>query len=122
MKGGFNQFRVKEEHRDKTSFTWNGCQYRFRGAPFGFKHIPSIFQKVMAYLFQDHCFVLVYIDDIIIFSSSFEEHVKHLQIVMNLLNKVNLKVNPEKCDFGKLELIILGYLISAKIHIDSHFC
>jgi hypothetical protein len=60
-----------------------------------------MFQKVLTGLFDELPFVLVYIDDIIIFSKSFEEHARHVKKVMKILNSANLKVNPAKGAFGK---------------------
>jgi transposase InsO family protein len=71
-----------------------------------------VFQKVLATLFHDCEFVLVYIDDIIIFSHSFVDHIKHLKKVFALLNQANLKVNLEKCLFALTKILILGYQIS----------
>jgi transposase InsO family protein len=112
LKGGFHQFKVNEKHQEFTTFTWKGKQYKFQGAPFGFKHLPAVFQKVLATLFQDCEFVLVYIDDIIVFSHSFVNHAKHLHKVFALLNQANLKVNMEKCLFALTKILILGYQIS----------
>ena len=78
LKGGFNQFTIIPECREYTTFTWKGKQYQFQGAPFGFKNLPAMFQKAVSDLFADLPFVLVYIDDIIIFSRSFEEHARHI--------------------------------------------
>lgn len=114
LKSGFNQFEVVPEHREFTTFTWKGNQYHFRGAPFGFKHLPAVFQKVLSNLFKDLDFVLVYIDDIIIFSNSFAELSRHLAMVLKILNGANLRVNRKKCTFAKTEILILGYMISEK--------
>jgi len=75
LKGGFHQFKLHEEDREYTTFTWRGKQYQFVGAPFGFKHLPAMFQKVLTSLFVELDYVLVYIDDIIIFSANFQDHV-----------------------------------------------
>lgn len=79
----------------------------------GFKHLPAMFQKVLATLFRDLPYVLVYIDDIIILSSSFHEHVRHINVVLHRLTKSNLRINPEKCLYALQQILILGYLISA---------
>ena len=63
-------------------------------------------------LFSKYSFVKVYMDDIIIHSSTFAEHITHLRIVLEVLNSANLLINPEKCEFARVEIIILGYLIS----------
>jgi hypothetical protein len=74
LKGGFNQFKIEEQHQEYTTFTWRGKQYRFVGSPFGFKHLPAQFQQVMTKLFGDLPCVLVYIDDIVIFSDNYSDH------------------------------------------------
>jgi hypothetical protein len=61
---------MREEDQIKTSFTWFGKHYKFVGTPFGLKHVPSVFQKVMGKLFADLNHVFVYVDDIIIHSVS----------------------------------------------------
>ena len=77
LTAGFNQIRVRPEDRKKTAFQWKGKVYHFVGAPFGFKNIPQDFQQIMDWIFRDLPFVQIYIDDIIISSSSFVEHVSH---------------------------------------------
>lgn len=84
LKGGFHQFKIREEHQEKTAFTWDGIQYAFQGAPFGFKHLPAIFQKTMSHYFRECPFVKVYMDDIIIHSRSFQEHVHHVKRVIQI--------------------------------------
>jgi hypothetical protein len=109
---GFCQFQVNVEDQEKTTFTWNGQQYCFVGAPFGFKHIPAQFQQVLSNYLKQFSFVKLYIDDIIIFSRSLQEHIEHVQLVLNALTKANLKVNPDKCEFARTSLVIL-YLRAA---------
>jgi hypothetical protein len=113
LKGGFNQFKIEEQHQEYTTFTWRGKQYRFVGSPFGFKHLPAQFQQVMTKLFGDLPCVLVYIDDIVIFSDNYSDHQQHVQTVLQRLNQSNLRVNFDKCLFGLREILILGYVISA---------
>ena len=110
---GYLQFKVSPEDRDKTTFTWNGKQYRFIGVPFGFKHIPAIFQKVMSDLFKAHQFILVYLDNIIVFSTTFLEHIHHVRIALKILHSANLRVNHSKCEFAFTKMVLLGYHISA---------
>jgi len=115
LRKGFHQFRVRDEDQVKTSFTWHYQQYCFTGAPFGFKHVPSVFQKVMAQIFRGmEPFVVIYVDDIIIHSSSLAEHKEHLEKVLARLNEVNLRVQRSKCELWKTSLIVLGYQISAQ--------
>jgi ribosome-interacting GTPase 1 len=114
VKGGFNQFEIYPGDREYTTFTWKGKQYRFRGAPFGFKHLPAMFQKVMSGLFEVLSFVLVNIDDIVIFSIDYREHIQHVQVALDRLNQANLKANQKKCYFARTKILILGYMLSAE--------
>jgi hypothetical protein len=79
LKGGFHQFRVHEPDQVKTAFTWDGQQFVFLGAPFGFKHLAAIFQKTMSDLFKNCPFVKVYINDIIVHSENFGDHILHVE-------------------------------------------
>jgi hypothetical protein len=112
LKAGFHQFLLHPDDQHKTAFTWQGKRYMFTTAPFGFKHIPQVFQQVMTKILQDLPFASVYVDDIIIFSNSIHDHLQHVKLVIQRLNEYNLKLNPEKCIFGKPELIVLGHKIS----------
>ena len=112
LKSSFHHFPIVKSHRNRTTFTWNGVQYQFVGSPFGLKTIPSIFQMVMSKLPGHLPFVIVYIDDIVIFSENFEEHPAHARTVLEILNEANLKLNQEKCRFAFLSLTILGYRVS----------
>ncbi len=99
LKGSFHQFNVHGPHRNYLAFTWNQTQYRFRRGPFGLKALTGQFQRVMSDILGDLPFVRVYIDDIIIFSSSIEEHSSHLMMVLLRLNKHLLRIQPPKCRF-----------------------
>jgi hypothetical protein len=112
LKSSFNQFQVHPEHREYTTFTWNTIQYQFIGAPFGLKHVSSVFQRVMNDIFVDLSFVKVYIDDIIICSDSYEIHLTHLETVLTTLNSFNLKANMLKSVLAERDIIILGYKVN----------
>ena len=77
---------------------------------------PISFQTVMTHILRGLNFksCLVYVDDILVFSSSFEEHLKHLDQVFSRLRSANLKLNPSKCDFVKEEIRYLGFVLSTK--------
>ena len=81
-------------------------------SPFGFKNIPSDFQQIMAKIFEDIPFFMVYIDDIVIASDSYADHLRHVRMVFQRLNQVNLRVNLDKCVFAQDKLIILGNEVS----------
>ena len=109
---GFNQFQVLAQDRHITTFTHKGQQYQFRGVPFGFKHTPAIFQRVINTILRKFKgFAFNYIDDIIIHSNSFVEHINHVKLVIAELNFWNLRAN-DKTEFGLSEMLILGFRLS----------
>lgn len=112
LRASFHQFQLKEEDQVKTTFTWRGTQYCFVGAPFGLKHVSSIFQIVMHAIFGSWSFVRVFIDDIVIHSPTFASHRQHLLLVFLELRKFHLRVNPQKCELGRDKLGLLGYTVS----------
>jgi hypothetical protein len=88
--------------------------FLYRVLSFGVKNAPGFFQRVMTYIFRTvhGIFVFIYIDDIIIFSRTEEEHLEHIRIVLEILRKSNFKVNIDKCKFFVKKLKILGKVIS----------
>jgi hypothetical protein len=98
---GFHQIQLAEEDTEKTAFSVNGGKYEFTRMPFGLKNAPATFQRVMDCILRDLigvcCFV--YMDDIIIFSSSLQEHKKNLAQVLKRLKEARLKIQPDKCEF-----------------------
>ena len=98
--GAFHQLPVKEEDRYLTCFTWKGVRYQFCGAPFGLTHIPGHFQRLMQTILQDHHqFVLIYLDDIFIFSSTLDEHISHVRAVITTLTNSNMRIRRGKVSF-----------------------
>jgi phosphoglycolate phosphatase-like HAD superfamily hydrolase len=104
--------KVKPADRFKTAFTWDKRVYQFVGAPFGFKNIPQDFQRIMDNIFEDFDFVTVYIDDIIVHSSSWSDHPKHVLAVIRHLNLHNLKACEEKLKLAYPEIVVIGNKIS----------
>jgi putative transposase len=84
----------------------------FARAPFGLKPMTSIFQRGMMEILGDLEWVAIYVDDIVIFSDTAEEHLLHVEAVLKRLTKYNLIVNPEKCHFFCTEVILLGFIIN----------
>jgi transposase InsO family protein len=111
LRKAYHRFRIRDEDQHKTAFTWRNRQYVFQGAPFGIKTLPSTFQRVMSQLLGDLPFARMFIDDIIVFSRSYEEHVLHVQAVLAKLNDAGLIVNPNKCQFFRTELLLLGFVV-----------
>jgi hypothetical protein len=82
--------------------------------PFGLSNAPSTFQRAMNNIFRSvlYKYVLVYLDDIIIYSKTFEDHMNHLRRVFELLQAAGLGFNQTKCEFLKTEIEYLGYVVS----------
>jgi hypothetical protein len=118
LTNAFHRFPILPEHRHKTAFTDpDGRQFMFVGCPFGLTPISSKFQRVMTTLFTQppfHSFVATFVDDIVIYSSKYEEHVRHTQLVIDELTRYNLILNPKKCHFAQKTIYLLGFCVSAK--------
>lgn len=99
----------------KTAFSTHICHYEFKVMPFGLTNTPATFQSLMNNVFKDFIrkFVLVFFDDILIYSPSLQEHVSHLQQIFTLLRHHQPFLKKSKCCFAKAELDYLGYVISA---------
>jgi RNase H-like domain found in reverse transcriptase/Reverse transcriptase (RNA-dependent DNA polymerase)/Integrase zinc binding domain len=112
---GFFQIPLKEEDRKKTAFSGPTGKYEFLRLPMGLKNSPAAFQRMLDDIFREdigkRCFV--YVDDIICFSNSFEQHLIDLDIILNKLDQANLKIQSEKCEWAKSELKYLGFVISS---------
>ena len=113
---GYYQCELKPEDRPITAFGTSGGQYQMTRLPMGLKVSPSTFSRLMTVamsgLNMERC--LVYLDDIIVFGKTLEEHNRNLSDVFERLRKTNLKLNPQKCNFLKTELLYLGHLVSVE--------
>ena len=112
---GYHQLRVAEQDIHKTAFKTQYGLFEFCVMPFGLTNAPATFQRVMTHILQPHInsFVLVYLDDILVFSRTKEEHLKHLETVCSLLAEHDFRLRLDKCHFGKNKLNYLGHTISA---------
>lgn len=114
LKSGYHQVNVKASDRDKTSFITPFGTYRYIRMPFGLSTAPSTFQKLMDRFKSGipEVLLLAYLDDLIVISSSFEEHLADLQKVFKRLNTFKLKLNRKKCFFCCKSVRYLGHIIS----------
>lgn len=114
LASGFHQIEVEEEDRQKTAFSTQSGHFEFMRMPFGLKTAPATFQRAMDNVLRGlqglHC--LVYLDDIIVYSSSLQEHVEKLRMVFERLKETNLKATLDKCEFFRKEVLYLGHMIT----------
>ncbi|GBG78614.1 hypothetical protein CBR_g27840 [Chara braunii] len=115
LKSGYHQIEVDPSDQHKTAFKTRDGLYEFIVMPFGLTNAPATFQCLMDKVLCHHLnrFVVVYLDDILIFSKSMEEHVKHLEEVLQVLKAAQLHLNLEKSEFGRDNVIYLGHRLSA---------
>lgn len=113
LKSGYHQLLLQNSEKEKTAFNTRYGQFQFKVLPFGLCNAPSKFMKVMNDIFQEYLdkFVIIYLDDILIYSESEQEHDEHLQKVVKKLKQCNLKANPKKCVFFTKSIEFLGHVI-----------
>lgn len=114
LASGFHQIEVHKKDIQKTAFSVDGGHYEFVRMPFGLKNAPATFQRVMDNVLREHIGVrcLVYMDDIIIYSTSLQEHLINLKKVLETLRKYNLKIQLDKCEFLQKEVAFLGHVVT----------
>jgi len=116
LQSGYHQLEMAKEDRPKTAFITADGLYQYKVMPFGLKGAPSRFQRtmdlVLAGLRWTSC--LVYVDDIVVWSTTLEDHLKRLDQVLTCLRKAGLKLKLKKCNFLEEELKILGHIVSRK--------
>ena len=114
LASGYHQVEMAEEDREKTAFTTPFGLYEWKRLPFGLANAPAHFSRLMQKVMSDHLFqiLLIYLDDLLVFSPTFEEHLKRLQKVFDRLREVNLKLNPDKCNLGRSSVSFLGHVLT----------
>jgi len=114
MTNGYHQVNLHKNSRDLTAFSIDGSgeSYRWTRLPFGLTNAPVGFMKRISSVINFD-FVAVYIDDIVVFSRSFQEHLQHLKLLFERLEEKKIILKPKKCRFGFEEIEFLGHTISA---------
>ena len=119
---GFYQVEVAPSSQEKTAFVSPYGKFEFHCMPFGLKNAPAMFQRLMEVVLGD-CYdcSAPYIDDIVVFSNSAEEHVQHLRRVLECLRKYGLTIKEAKCEWGKVKLEYLGHVIGGgELAVPAH--
>jgi hypothetical protein len=111
---GFWQVPIKEEDKEKLAFCTPFGNYQWNVMPFGFTNAPAIYQRAMNETLDGSLFInaLVYIDDIIIFSESFDQHLKDIEEVFSKLETFGWKLKLKKCRFAQEKIEYLGHVLS----------
>lgn len=121
LASGYNQVPVVETDRFKTAFCIPFGLFEFSRMPFGLCNAPSTFQRLMERIFVDQSFqsLLLYLDDVTIFSTTIKQHLQRLELVLDRLRQQNLKLKLSKCCFFWSEVRYLGHVVfSTGVSID----
>ncbi|KAK8931451.1 hypothetical protein KSP39_PZI016502 [Platanthera zijinensis] len=116
LRSGYHQLRIRDADIQKTAFSTRYGHFEFVVMSFGLTNAPSVFMDLMNRVFREYLdrFVIVFIDDILVFSKSAEDHAAHLRIVLSTLRKNQLFAKFSKCEFWLSEIAFLGHIISQK--------
>ncbi|KAJ0618544.1 putative nucleotidyltransferase, Ribonuclease H [Helianthus annuus] len=121
LRSGYHQLRIQEESVPKTAFRTRYGHYEFLVMPFGLTNAPAVFMDLMNRVCKPYLdkFVIVFIDDILIYSRTKEENEQHLRTILELLKKEKLYAKFSKCEFWIREVQFLGHVVNEKgIHVD----
>ncbi|WRX26676.1 Reverse transcriptase domain - like 10 [Theobroma cacao] len=121
LRSEYYQLRIKEQDVPKTAFKTRYGHYEFLVMPFGLTNAPTAFMDLMKRVFHPYLdkFVIVFIDDILVYSKNDDEHAVHLRIVLQTLRERQLYAKFSKCEFWLKEVVFLGHVVSgAEIYVD----
>jgi hypothetical protein len=114
LRSGYHQLRVKAEDIQKTAFRTRYGHYEFVVMPIGLTNAPAVFMDLMNRVFREHLdmFVVVFIDDVLVYSGNKEEHEEHLRLVLTRLKEERLYAKLSKCEFWLEQVSFLGHVVN----------
>ena len=114
LRAGYHHIRLTTDSIPKTAFTSPFGKYEYVKVPFGLAQVPAYFQELMTGVLKDIPFAMAYLDDIIIYSSTPEEHLQHIKTVFEKLNHAKLSMKLSKCHFFTKEIQYLGHILGVE--------
>jgi hypothetical protein len=113
---GYHQISIREQDIDKMTFRCHFGNFEFLVMPFGLTNALATFQSCMNCIFnvQLRKLVFVFFDDILVYSKTWQEHMRHLDEVLSIMETQSLYAKDSKCEFGMTTLLYLGHIINAK--------
>ncbi|KAD4180448.1 hypothetical protein E3N88_29039 [Mikania micrantha] len=121
LRSGYHQLRVQDEDIPKTAFRTRYGHFEFVVMPFGLTNAPAVFMDLMNRVCKPYLdqFVIVYINDILIYSKSKAEHEQHLRMILEMLKEEKLYAKFSKCEFWLREVQFLSHVVNSEgIHVD----